>query len=65
MNGVQKIGLLVRYRKTFGAFPKKRTSFTSRSLKKLLQDRGFDIAECIVLGTKTRSLLVRAVKKAG
>ena len=64
MSIFSKLGLLFRYKKTFGAFPENRTPFTVASLCQLLSDEGFDIEDAELLGKKTRSIFVKAQNSA-
>jgi ubiquinone/menaquinone biosynthesis C-methylase UbiE len=59
---LNKIRLLFRYRKTFGALPAKRRSFVTKTLTELLQRKGFLIVESVLLGSETRSLYIHAAK---
>lgn len=60
MSVFNKLALLIRYKKTFGAFPKSRTMFTVDSLRNLLETEGFVIKEAVLLGRETRSIFVEA-----
>ena len=62
MSFLNKLSLLYRYKKTFGAFPKHRTSFTSASLLALVESAGFIVREVAVLGGKTRSIFLDAAR---
>jgi ubiquinone/menaquinone biosynthesis C-methylase UbiE len=61
MSLVDKLGLLFRFRRTFGPLPKNRIPFTTRTLLMLLQREGFSVSEATLLGNKTRSLFVKAI----
>ncbi len=63
MKVLDKTGLLIRYLKTFGAFPRERTPFTTHSLVSLLERSGFTMIETALLGRHVKSLFVHAIKK--
>ena len=60
MSLLGKLGLLLRYKKTFGSFPQSRTAFTVGSLCRLVEAEGFVAREVLLLGTKTRSIFLEA-----
>ena len=62
MTLINKVGLLRRYLLTFGPFPKKRTMFSTKTICQLLQEEGFSVEESVLLGRKTKSLFVKALK---
>ncbi len=64
MKLLNKIGLLIRYWKTFGALPKERTPFSRATLGGLLKKEGFLVEESVLLGDRTHALFVRCRKAA-
>lgn len=63
MSILQKIGLFYRYRKTFGPLPKGSTPFTVQSLSKMVAAVGFSVTEAQLLGTRTKSIFLKAGKE--
>ena len=55
-----KLGLVYRYKKTFGAFPKSRTDFTVASLREMVTAAGFCVKEAVLIGGQTRSIYLEA-----
>ena len=57
-----KLGLVYRFKKTFGKFPKSRTPFTLKSLIEFVETHNFMVQKAELIGVKTKSIFLRATK---
>jgi ubiquinone/menaquinone biosynthesis C-methylase UbiE len=64
MSVLNKLRLVFRYKRTFGAFPKHTTMFTVDSLRRLLTAEGFVVKEAALIGKKTHAVFIEATRRS-
>ncbi|MCD4812356.1 class I SAM-dependent methyltransferase [bacterium] len=62
MRFFSKIGMIVRYLKTYGKPPKSATNFGLGNLTAFIEKYNFQIEEAVLLGDKTKAVFTRAGK---
>ena len=62
MKFFNKIGMIIRYLKTYGKPPKSGTNFGLKKLTAFIEKNDFHIKETVLLGNKTKAIFIRAGK---